>query len=79
MSKVCELTGKRVQTGYNVSFSNKKTKRHFYPNLFDRRLYLPDEDRWIKVRICKKALRTIDKKGVMPVVREARKKGFLKK
>ncbi len=79
MSKVCELTGKRVQTGYNVSFSNKKTKRRFLPNLFDRNLYLPEEKRWIRVRICKKALRTIDKKGVMPVVREARRKGYLRK
>lgn len=79
MSKVCELTGKRVQTGFNVSFSNKKTKRRFLPNLFDRNLYIPEENRWIRVRICNKALRTIDKKGVMPVVREARKKGHLRK
>ncbi|MEN9001333.1 MAG: 50S ribosomal protein L28, partial [Flavobacteriales bacterium] len=33
MSKVCQLTGKKVQSGNNVSFSLRRTRRKFYPNL----------------------------------------------
>ncbi|MFB6307394.1 MAG: 50S ribosomal protein L28, partial [Flavobacteriales bacterium] len=47
MSNVCEITGKKVEMGKNVSFSNKKTKKHFYPNLFKKRLYFPEENKWI--------------------------------
>ena len=47
MSKVCDLTGKSAIKGYNVSNSNRKTKRKFLPNLFLKKFYIPEEDQWI--------------------------------
>ncbi len=79
MSKVCELTGKKAITGNTVSFSHKKNKRKFNVNLTRKRFYLPEEDRWITLRISTSALKNINKKGVSAVIKEAREKGFLKK
>lgn len=65
--------------GNNVSHAMNKTKRKFHVNLFKKRLYLPEEDRWITLKVSSAALKTINKKGVTAVVKEARKKGYLKK
>ncbi|MCL6524260.1 MAG: 50S ribosomal protein L28 [Thermoflavifilum sp.] len=75
MARVCQVTGKRPITGHKVSFSNKKSKRRFYPNLQTRRFYLQEEDRWITLRLSTKALRTINKKGLYTVVKELRAAG----
>ena len=64
--------------GNNVSHSNRKTKRKFYPNLFSKKFYLPEEDRTITLKISAAALRTINKKGISACVKEAREKGYLK-
>jgi large subunit ribosomal protein L28 len=58
MSRVCQLTGKSVMVGNNVSHSNRKTKRKFYPNLVSKKFYLPEEDRYITLKISTSALRT---------------------
>lgn len=79
MSRVCEITGKKAIVGNNVSHSNVKTKRKFNVNLFVKKFYLPEEDKWISVRLSTSALRTINKKGISAVVKEARANGFLKK
>ncbi len=79
MSRVCELTGKKAITGNNVSFSNKKSKRKFNVNLAKKRLYIPEEDKWITLRVCTSALKNINKKGVSAVIKEARANGFLTK
>ncbi len=78
MSRVCELTGKSVMVGNNVSHSNRKTKRRFLPNLVTKKFYLPEEDRTITLKISTSALRTVTKKGISACVKEARKKGYLK-
>ncbi|MEZ4891231.1 MAG: 50S ribosomal protein L28 [Crocinitomicaceae bacterium] len=78
MSKVCQLTGKSVMVGNNVSHSNRKTKRRFLPNLVVKRFYLPEEDRFITLKISTSALRTVNKKGISACVKEAREKGYLK-
>jgi large subunit ribosomal protein L28 len=75
MSRVCEVTGKRPQVGNNVSHSNNKTKRKFYPNLQTKRFYIPEEDKWVTLKVSASALRTINKKGIMAVLKEAEKKG----
>lgn len=75
MSRVCQLTGKKVMVGNNVSHSNRKTKRRFYPNLIDKRFYLPSEDRWVKMRVSASALRTINKIGVEEAIKRAKQKG----
>jgi large subunit ribosomal protein L28 len=79
MSRVCELTGKKAITGNSVSFSNKKNKRKFNVNLARKRFYIPEEDKWITLRVSTSALKNINKKGVSAVIKEARAKGFLTK
>jgi large subunit ribosomal protein L28 len=78
MSRVCQITGKSVMVGNNVSHSNRKTKRKFLPNLISKKFYLPEEDRTITLKISTSALRTINKKGISACLKEAREKGFLK-
>ncbi|RFC53852.1 50S ribosomal protein L28 [Brumimicrobium aurantiacum] len=78
MSRVCQLTGKRVMVGNNVSHSNQKTKRKFYPNLVKKKFYLPEEKEFITLRVSTSALRTINKNGITACVKEARAKGYLK-
>lgn len=78
MSRVCQLTGKSVMVGNNVSHSNRKTKRKFYPNLISKKFYLPEEDRFLTLKISTSALRNINKKGISACIKEAREKGYLK-
>ncbi|MEQ9468908.1 MAG: 50S ribosomal protein L28 [Ekhidna sp.] len=77
MSKVCEITGKRPQVGNNVSHSNIKTKRRFNPNLQKKRFYIPEEDKWITLKVSTSALRTINKNGITSVLKKARANGML--
>jgi large subunit ribosomal protein L28 len=76
MARVCQITGKRMMVGNNVSHSNRKTKRRFYPNLITKRFYLPSEDRWISLKISTSALRTINKIGIEEAVKRARANGL---
>ncbi len=78
MSKVCEITGKRAMFGNNVSFSVNKTRRRFNVNLSKKRFYIPEEDRWVTLKVSAKALKTINKKGISAVLKEARAQGMLK-
>jgi large subunit ribosomal protein L28 len=77
MSRVCELTGKKMIVGNTVSHSNIKTKRRFYPNLQTKRFFIPEENKWITLKVSTSALRTINKKGISSCLKEAREKGFL--
>lgn len=79
MSRVCELTGKKAMVGNNVSHAMNKTKRKFDVNLKKKRFYLPEEDKWITLKISTSALKNINKRGIEEVVKEARAKGFLNK
>ncbi|MCK5907319.1 MAG: 50S ribosomal protein L28 [Flavobacteriales bacterium] len=79
MSRVCELTGKKAMVGNNVSHAMNKTKRKFNANLIKKRFYLPEEDKWVTLKVSTYALKNINKKGISAVVKEARQKGFLKK
>ena len=78
MSRVCQLTGKSLMVGNNVSHSNRKTKRRFYPNLITKKFFIPEEENFITLKISAAALRTINKKGISACLKEARQKGFLK-
>ena len=77
MSRVCQITGKKVVTGNNVSHSNRKTKRKFYPNLQTKKFYLPDEDKWVTLKVSASAIRTINKKGITAVLAEAKLQGVV--
>ncbi len=63
MSRRCELTGKGVMTGNNVSHANNKTRRRFLPNLNDVTLASEALGRSFKFRISAAALRTVDHRG----------------
>jgi len=77
MSKVCELTGKRPRVGNNVSHANNKTKRKFYPNLQRKRIFLPEQNMWVEIKLSTSVLRTINKKGLHAVLKDAAAKGFV--
>ena len=77
MARVCQITGKRPQVGNNVSHSNNKTKRRFYPNLQKKRFFIPEEDKWITLKLSAKAIKTINKNGIAAVLKEARANGNL--
>ncbi|PWE00125.1 50S ribosomal protein L28 [Marinilabilia rubra] len=79
MSKVCEITGKRFQVGNNVSHSKRRTKRRFNPNLFNKKFYLPEEDRWVSLKVSASGLRLINKLGVKAALESARKNGYISK
>jgi large subunit ribosomal protein L28 len=79
MSRVCELTGKGMMVGNSVSHSNIKTKRRFYPNLQTKRFYIPEEDKWITLKVSAEAIKNVTKNGITACLKEARIKGFLKK
>lgn len=75
MARVCDITGKRPQVGNNVSHANNKTKRKFYPNLHKKRFFIPEEGRWITLKVSTTALRTINKNGISAVLKKARANG----
>lgn len=79
MSKVCEITGKRFQVGNNVSHSKRRTKRRFNPNLFKKKFYLPEEDRWVSLKVSAAGLRLINKLGVKAALESARENGYISK
>lgn len=75
MAKVCQVTGKKPVSGNNVSFSHKKTKRRFEPNLQNKRYWVPSEQRYVSLRLSTKGMRIIDRRGIESVLAELRKRG----
>ena len=88
MSKVCQVTGRKASRGYKyvtrgIAKKKKgiglkvtgKTKRRFQPNLIRKRFWLPEEKRFVELRLSAAAMRTIEKRGVTNVIRELRQKG----
>ena len=76
MSRVCSVTGKKAMVGNNVSHSNRKTKRKFAVNLIKKRFFVPEEDQWVTLKLSAAALKTINKKGISAVLKEARANGM---
>ena len=77
MGRICDLTGKKAMKGNSVSFSNKKTKRRFNPNLQTKRFYVPELKEWITLKVSTSALRTIDKIGIGAAIEKAIRKGSI--
>jgi large subunit ribosomal protein L28 len=75
MSKVCQVTGKRPQTGNNVSHANNRTRRRFLPNLQSKRFWVESEQRFVRLRISNKGIRIIDKHGIDKVLADLRADG----
>jgi len=70
MAKKCPFTGKGPMAGNNVSHSHLKTKRRQLPNLQTKRIFIPEENRWVRIKLSTRALRTVTKKGLMTYLRE---------
>ena len=70
MSKKCPFTGKGPMAGNNVSHSHLKTKRRQLPNLQTKRIFIPEENRWVRIKLSTRALRTVTKKGLMQYLKE---------
>lgn len=75
MARVCQVTGKKPMVGNNVSHAQNKTRRHFLPNLQNRKFWVESENRWVSLRITNAALRTIDKNGIDAVLADLRAAG----
>ena len=73
MSRVCDVTGKKFMSGHQVSHSNIKTNRKFQPNLQKKRFFIPEENRWVELKVSTSALRTINKNGISAVLRKMAK------
>lgn len=79
MARVCQLTGKKPVKGNNVSHSNKKTRREFGVNLKVKKIFVPELNKWVTLKLSTKAIKTINKKGAYTAIKEAVEKGLLKK
>jgi large subunit ribosomal protein L28 len=78
MSRICQITGKKMMVGNNVSHSKRRTKRVFLPNLFDKRFFLKEEDRFVTLRVSAAGIRNINKKGLKKALEDAKEKGHIK-
>jgi len=76
MSRVCDVTGKKPMFGNNVSHAHNKSRRRFNVNLQRKKFWLPNEKRYITLRLSTRGMRIIDKKGITRVVNELRAKGI---
>jgi large subunit ribosomal protein L28 len=75
MSRKDQLTGKGPVAGNHVSHANNKAKRRFEVNLQKKRFYIPEEDRWVTLRVSATTIKTINRKGISAVLRDAKKNG----
>ena len=72
MSRICQITGKKVMAGNNVSHAKNRNKRKFYPNLQTKKFFVPETGETINLKVSANAIRTIDKKGIAAVLAEAK-------
>lgn len=70
MARKCKLSGKGPLVGNNVSFSQKKTKRRFLPNIQTKRIFVPELDRHVRIKMSVRAMRTVDKIGLMTYLKK---------
>lgn len=77
MSRICQITGKSMMIGNNVSHSKRRTKRTFDPNLFTKKFFLEDENRWITLKVSAAGMRVINKKGLKNALKDAQEQGFI--
>jgi len=70
MSKICSITGKRPLVGNNVSKSNIKTKRRQLPNLQSKKIYIPELNKTVKIKVSVSAIKSIDKTGLLAYLKK---------
>ncbi|GHT11973.1 50S ribosomal protein L28 [Bacteroidia bacterium] len=77
MARICQITGKQLQRGNNVSHSNIKTKREFLPNLHNKRFWYEEENRWVTLKVSAAGIRTIRKNGLKAALAKAEQNGLI--
>ena len=70
MSKICQISGKRVMFGNNVSKAINKTRRRFDINLVKKKFFIPEQNKWVTLKVTTSILKTINKKGISEVLRK---------
>tara|TARA_B100000315_G_C14391838_1_gene502370 strand:- start:238 stop:477 length:240 start_codon:yes stop_codon:yes gene_type:complete len=70
MSRVCKLTSKRPLRGNRVSKSNIKTNRFQYPNLQKKKVFIPELNKSVTIKLSVKAMKIVDKLGLLPYLRK---------
>ena len=70
MPRRCQVTGKKILSGNNVSHANNKTKRKFRVNLHKKRFWIESEKRFVTLRVSAKGMRTINKNGIESVLEQ---------
>ena len=70
MARKCDLTGKKPLVGNHVSHANNKVKRRQNPNIHTKRIYIPELEKYVKLKISNRALRTINKKGLLSFLKD---------
>ncbi|MDY7101819.1 MAG: 50S ribosomal protein L28 [Actinomycetota bacterium] len=75
MSKICQVTGRKPSFGNTISHSHRKTRRRWDPNIQQQRFWVPSENRWVKLTVSAKGIKTINKKGIETVLAEMRSRG----
>lgn len=70
MARVCEITGKKPVVGHNVSHSNRKTKRLFQVNLFTKKFFVPELNKWVTLKVSTSGIKMINKKGIYACLKE---------
>jgi len=78
MSRICQITGKKVISGHHVSHSNIKTKRKFHANLQDKKFFNPETGEWLNLRVSAAGIRTVNKIGLPEALKRATVKGYYK-
>jgi large subunit ribosomal protein L28 len=71
MSRICQLTGKKANNAYAVSHSHRRTKKLQEVNLQWKRVWWAEGNRWVKLRLSTKAIKTLEKKGLQAMAKEA--------
>lgn len=71
MARTCDLTGKKANNAYAVSHSHRRTKKLQEANLQTKRIWWPQGNRWVKLRLSTKAIKTLGKKGISAMAKEA--------
>jgi len=75
MSRRCQLTGRQPGFGKSVSHSHRRTNRRWDPNIQSRRYWLASENRYVRLRLSAKGIKTVDKLGVEAAVARLRARG----
>lgn len=70
MSRRCQLTGKKANNAFAISHSHRRTKKLQNVNLQTKRVWWPEGNRWVKLTLSTKAIKTLQKKGLQKMANE---------